>query len=241
VALTAAAATTLSAGDVKQVVRVHVTGGPPIESGVAGAEWGSLNKQLEQASDAAEEAAKQLEKELKAQHGKNRAQWPPERLAEMEKAEAASGDAKTKALYPAVRQEDIDGTLWDMTKELDKKERLVLVSNPDEADLIVRILGRRSPRALKLAALLEIAPGPRLDKAALASQKISWPWLSSGARGVPSVNVLRAYRPDQPFWRVEVSGDGAAKKFAGHWGAVWLDKFAEMNTKAFDAARAPAP
>jgi hypothetical protein len=242
VAFGLAASTTLTAGEVKQVVRVHLSGQTGLKPKIEGPEKDALHGRFEQPAKASALEAERLEKEIRAQHGKDRERWPLDKRTLLDQAEQVAGDARTKYLYAAADQESIDGTIWDLTKEADKKEGLALVSNPDEADLLVKVIGRRGSGMLKISVCLEIAPGARLDKDALAAQEITWPW--SGARGagvgpggVTRVDVLHAYSREEPFWRVEVEGKGAAKKYAGYFGAKMLEKFAEMNSKALDAAR----
>lgn len=49
--------------------------------------------------------------------------------------------------------------------------------------------------------------------------------------------MLHSYSQEEPFWRVEIDGNGGAIKWAGYWGGIALDKFVEVNSKALDAAR----
>jgi hypothetical protein len=112
----------------------------------------ATKKDLKARRDAAREARKALEKQLKEEHGKKREEWPreaEERLAAVEEKEAVAAAAfeylkvETKALKDSVK--DIED---EFRSGLVKEGGATLASSAAQADIVLQVEGRRGEKTL---------------------------------------------------------------------------------------------
>jgi len=156
----------------------------------------------------ADRKAKDLEKQLKAQYGKDEFEWPPEKRMELLKAQGAGLD--TMGEYDKATPKDVSDSIQDLTGAATGKPGdglLHPVASPQEADLVVEVMGRRSEKAepmvglaAKYGLLLRVGPGGKLDPARLDNVKVFW--LDSW--GPASVNEVHRYSSQEPYWTLEI-------------------------------------
>ncbi len=112
----------------------------------------ATKKEMKARRDAAREARKSLEKQLKDEHGKKRETWPREaedRLAAAEEKEAVAGadfeylKVETKALKHSVK--DIEE---EFRAGLVKEGVVVLAASSAQADVVLQVEGRRGEKTL---------------------------------------------------------------------------------------------
>ena len=98
----------------------------------------------------AETKRKDLEKSLKAQHGKKRDAWPQDAQDAMFDADEAVALAQADYAYRKVKSEGLADSAEDIRKAIlgeglsGEKNQIRVVSSADEAQLIVEVNGRRS-------------------------------------------------------------------------------------------------
>jgi len=104
--------------------------------------------------NAAKEARKALEKELKGQLGKKRETWPPEKDDQLYALEEAEALARADYEYRKIDPKAIKDAVKDIVKSVQgkgtagRKDRVSLASSAAEADLVLEVLARRSEKTL---------------------------------------------------------------------------------------------
>ena len=179
----------------------------------------ATEQRLFEAIRQAEKARKDLEKALKAQHGKKRDLWPPDAEERYVEAEEASALAQADYAYRKVKQEGLLDSAEDIKKSIvgdgmaGKKEWIRLVSTPEEAEVIVEVNGRRSGYSGASGGLLAmrddqfwisvlVKPGPKLAVERFAAVPRTYRFRRVGYQAWR----LALPRPDSPEWRFEVFG-----------------------------------
>ena len=128
--------------------------------------------------DEAREARKMLERQLKDENGKKRETWPAEKQEALYQAEEAEALAEADYEYRKIDPKGISDAVKDVTESIQgkgiagRKEHIVLVSSPAEADLQVEIMARRAGKTLptqikadRCFLLFSVAPGAKMDAA----------------------------------------------------------------------------
>jgi hypothetical protein len=141
----------------------------------------ATKKQLKDKKEAAKEARKALEKQIKGQHGKKRATWPPEKDEELYTLEEAEALARADYEYRKIDPKAINDSVEDMVKSFQGKgtagvkERVVLASSAADADLVVEVLARRAEKTLPTQikpdwcyVFFSVGPGGKMDAASFA-------------------------------------------------------------------------
>jgi hypothetical protein len=191
---------------------------------------------------------KDLEKSLKAQHGKKRDAWPQEAQDSMFDAEEAVALAQADYAYRKVKSEGLADSAEDIRKAIlgeglsGEKNHIQVVSTAEEAQLIVEVNGRRSSSSGTggLMALRNdqfyisflMKPGPKLPADRFANVPRTYRLRGVGA----TVYRLGTPKPDAPSWRFEAFGTmkwGSAANGA----SKLVEDFIEKN---YDAMMAPA-
>jgi hypothetical protein len=111
----------------------------------------ATKKDLKAKKDAASEARKALEKEIKAQHGKKREAWPAEQEDRMAAAEEVAALANAGYEYLKVETKALKDSAKDVTEELNglvKQKVVALAPSAAEADVVLQIEGRRGEKTL---------------------------------------------------------------------------------------------
>lgn len=176
-------------------------------------------KRLLEAIKQAEKARKDLEKALKAQHGKKREAWPADAQERYEEAEEAAALAQADYAYRKVKQEGLQDSAEDIRKSIvgdgmaGKKEWIHLVSSREEADVVVEVNGRRSGYSGASGGLLAlrddqfwisvlVKPGPKLAADRFAAVPRTYRFRRAGYQAWR----LALPRPESPEWRFEAFG-----------------------------------
>ena len=199
----------------------------------------ALKKELEAKVSEAHEAFKALEKEFKRQYGKKPAAWPAEKQAQHDETWNGYGEALYALNYLDLKQQEIEDSVQDVKdaiagKGLPRAKRWVRqVDGPEEADLLVEVLGRRSEGMLGASVkylCIRLSPGPRLDPKALSGV---------GPRGRPpfEVVVLHRYTADGPFWKLEVEARTMLWGLAAEGAARVIDEFVKENYDGLMSSR----
>jgi hypothetical protein len=114
----------------------------------------ATKKALKEKREAAKEARKAKEKELKAQLGKKRDAWPPEKDDELYALEEAEALARADHEYRKIDPKNVSDSVKDIQKSIEgkgsagRKERIMLAGSAQDADLVVEVLARRAEKTL---------------------------------------------------------------------------------------------
>ena len=167
----------------------------------------------------AETTRKDLEKSLKAQHGKKRDAWPQDAQDAMFDAEEAVALAQADYAYRKVKSESLADSADDIRKAIlgegmsGEKNHIRVVSSADEAQLIVEVNGRRSSSSGATGGLMAlrddqfyisflVKAGPKLEAERFANVPRTYRLRGFGA----TVYRLALPKPDAPWWRFEAYG-----------------------------------
>ena len=184
---------------------------------------------------------------MKQQFGKKREQWPADTRAAVEKAEERSAQALLKLQYLDSDPIGARDSVEDVRKSLagkgtaGVKEHVQDVATPEEADLVVEILGRRSakgaPEPGLIAALddyyvwLRISAGGRTDPARLGQVPLTWPG---------TARLVHSWTDAAPWWELEVMREGRWANVGNEVSRI-LNNFADKSSSAIVAARRAGP
>ena len=199
-------------------------------------------KQYEAAFAEAVNKQKELEKTLKAQHGNKRESWPADVQELYRNVEEAAALAKVRSLYANASPEHLTDSVEDLRRGLtgaglrSRKENVILVETPDEAQLIVELRARRDRRSAGRGlidglaggdyfVLFVIKPGPKLG----AEQFAAIP------RTYRHQALLTRPQPGAPEWMFEAVGKGSWK-VAGSVASSIVEHFIEKNYDALTKA-----
>jgi hypothetical protein len=216
-ALCAMSVATANAGEkTKVAVPIHVTAGVglPAEAKPAAGE------DLEGARASACRQVDEVEKRLRAAHGKKKTAWPAEATAEHARADAACRLAGFDVFYRRSLQKDIDDSVADLRETLGDNDWSAVADASDRAVLVVRVLGRASRRfegvAMSFTCLgLEIRPGAGAGPESFAALLDTDP---------PPAHVFTA---EEPFWLVEACRHGMRWRAAANAGEAVLKSMAQ--------------
>lgn len=173
----------------------------------------ATKEKMKSAAEAADKARKELEKKLKDQLGKKREQWPAEQQDQLINAEEEAYKAAAAYHYLKLDPKAINDSSEDIKKKLAgkgmmsaQKKHVVQVASPEEADLVVEVVGRRSSKTLPTYlrpdnywVCFTIAAGGKLDPARLGSIPRNWrkqKWTSTAWK-------LHSYSAEEPYWTFE--------------------------------------
>jgi hypothetical protein len=114
----------------------------------------ATKKALKAKRDEARDARKDAEKRLKAELGKKRESWPPDRDEELYRLEEAEALAEADYEYRKIDPKGIADSVQDLKESIQgkgvagRKERIILVESAADADLLVEVQARRSGKTL---------------------------------------------------------------------------------------------
>lgn len=141
----------------------------------------AAKKALKDKRDAVSTARKALEKTLKAELGKKREIWPPEKDEELYRLEEAEALAAADYEYRKIDPKAIGDGVENVRDAVEgkglsnfKKDHVTLAASAQDADLVVEVLARRSQKELGAVVpsycwvLFTIGPGGKTDAAAFA-------------------------------------------------------------------------
>jgi hypothetical protein len=167
----------------------------------------------------AETKRKDLEKSLKAQHGKKREAWPQDAQDVMFDAEEAVALAQADYAYRKVKSEGLADSAEDIRKAIlgegmsGEKNQIRVVPSADEAQLIVEVNGRRSSYSGATGGLMAlrddqfyisflVKAAPKLEAERFAHVPRTYRLRGFGA----TVYRLGVPKPVTPWWRFEAYG-----------------------------------
>jgi hypothetical protein len=236
-----AVAALASVASAQEPLTVHLT------AGTARQTTRQEDRDLEARYRATQKTYAEVEKALKKQHGKDAEKWPEAAQAEMERAQDTMNQAGTDWFYSGIKQKDVDDTLKDLTEKLGEKTTVRIVPSAAEADLAVEVIGRGKiiregwtggEAAAELG--MRVAPGGRLDPAALAKTGASFRaktgfWSRAGAF------TVHEYSPEAPYWvlvsrKPQIAFTFPWKGAAGQ-AADAFERFAAENATQLASAR----
>lgn len=115
------------------------------------------------------------------------------------------------------------------------------MAKPEEADLVVEILGRRSqkgaPEPGLTAALddyyvwMRISAGGRTDPARLGQVPLTWPG---------TARLVHSWTDAEPYWELEVTREGRWANVGNEVSRV-LNNFGDKSSQAIASARRAGP
>jgi hypothetical protein len=198
-------------------------------------------------------ASRELEDELKKEYGKNRRAWPGEARAALEEAnrtlEERSRVLAREVLCGANVQKDIDDSVKDLTKALKKKKNLRIVTDPEQAALVIEVLGRASGGAdwgvigsmpvvrTRVTLYVRASLGPALEVPKDAGEILRWhePWNYR-------LSVYRVKDTEALSWEL-AAGDPSNFTWttAAYAVAAAIDKFIKENRKILSESMLTSP
>jgi hypothetical protein len=222
---------------------VHVTGSTPKSPSKAAQE------ELRAKKDALRTAWKDLDEALRKQHGKNPEAWPAEKRDELQVAHDAFFEAQTDWFYSIdLKQKDIDDSVREVTQALSEKTQLKLATRPEDADLVVQVVGRAEVThegwggqgTVAAQLVLRVGPGGRVDTPALAKSEVVWNdrqtfWKKS------DTSTIHRFTEDAPYWLLISTKPGAmfmaSYKGVAKQASEVIEKFGIENATKIEAAR----
>ena len=136
---------------------------------------------LKKKRDEANKARQALEKQLKAQFGKKREEWPPEKDDELYKLEEAANMADADFEYRKIDPKEIGDAVEDLKGAAEgkglqagKKDRIAVAASAADADLVIEVAARRSKKQFGAVVpsdcwvLFSLSAGGKVDAANFA-------------------------------------------------------------------------
>jgi len=197
--------------------------------------------------DAAKEARKARQKQLKDQYGKKRETWPPEKDDELYALEEAEALARADYEYRKIDPKAIKDAVGNIVNSIQgkgtagRKDRVTLASSAADAQLVLEVLARRSEKTLPTDIKPEwcyvyfsIGPGGKMDPARFAKVPPEYRIRKGFGWGIYKIAGPSA---DTPVFRFESNNlmtSGAWGSFgcfgsAANAASAAVDKFIEDN------------
>jgi hypothetical protein len=202
---------------------------------------------LKQKKDAAKEARKALEKQLKDENGKKRETWPPEKDDALYALEEAEALARADYEYRKIDPKAIADGVKDIQKSFEgkgtagRKERVTLVSSEKDADLVLEVLARRSEKSLPTNlkpdwcyVFFAVRPGAKLPAAQFAKVPASYRIRKGFGWGIYKIAGPSAESPVFKFESNNLMTSGSWGSFgcfgsAANAASAAVDRFIEDN------------
>lgn len=192
-------------------IAVHVTAATEVPK-IEPANRKTVRKELEAKARATYDARKAAEKEIKAQHGKKKDAWPPEKQAAFQELEDDQAEAEAALAYLDISPQGLSDSAQDIRESLagkgtaGVKEYAKYVNAPELADIVVEVVGRRSsksdytlPRDDQYYVAFKITGGPNFDATRLGKVP---PKYTGGGFGRRSVKI-HTWSADEPYITLE--------------------------------------
>jgi len=202
----------------------------------------ATKKALKEKKDAAKEARKALEKQLKEKHGKKEEAWPPDVQDQLFEAREEEAIARADYEYRKIDPKGLKDSVEDVLESLrgkglaGVKERVGVVGSAGEADLVVEIMARRGEKTLPTQfkadtcyLLFTLGPGGEVKQERFAKIPANYRYRSWKF----AAWKLRSPKPDEPWFYFE-SSNGGGNEVGCHGAAAnaasaVIDKFVEDN------------
>jgi hypothetical protein len=224
------------AADAQQALNVFVTQSREVRK-VRGEEKKALERELRPKINAAREAKKLTEKDLKEKHGKKKDEWPEAARDEYQRVEDEYAAAVAALEYVSVDPRETEDSAQDIRESLAGKglaavkKAVNIVSDVEQADLVVEVVGRRGEKTLPTQlrndmyfVAVKISPGPGLDKRRMAQVPRKW----TGSRFGGWVSKIHTATEEEPWITLEAYGEQRWSN-AGNNAAGAVNKFIEDN------------
>jgi hypothetical protein len=200
--------------------------------------------------DAAKEARKAKEKELKGQLGKKRDKWPPEKDDELYALEEAEALARADYEYRKIDPKAIKDSVDDIVKSFQgkgtagRKDHVNLAASAADADLVLEVLARRAEKTLPTQlkpdwcyVFFSIAPGGKIDADHFARVPASYRIRKGFGWGIYKIAGPSAQVPAFRFETNNLMTTGTWGSFgcygtAANAASAAVDKFVEDNHDA---------
>lgn len=241
--LAALLAAPLSAAEVPKPLAVYVVG--------TGADAtdpdDATKKELKAKRQAASEARKALEKQLKEQFGKKRESWPVEKDEELYALEEAEALARADYEYRKIDPKSVVDSVNDIRKSMEgkgtagRKERVVLAGSEKDADLVLEVLARRAEKVLPTDfkpswcyVFFSVGPGGRTSPEQFAKIPATYKIRKGFGWGIYRIAGPTPSAPVFKFESNNLQTSGSWGSFGCHGSAAnaaaaALDKFIEDN------------
>jgi hypothetical protein len=198
----------------------------------------ALKKELETKMQATSKARRDLEKQLKSEYGKKEEAWPKDKQDAYFEAQEAEALAEADYEYRRINPEALADTAQDIRNSLSgkgafqtRKDNVILVEAPADADIVVEVVARRSAKTLPTQLRADLyyisfllKPGGKMaaDRFAAVSREYRF------RRFGQSAWRLQAPKPDAPVWRFDALGQQRWSNAAGT-AALLVNDFIEKN------------
>jgi hypothetical protein len=207
----------------------------------------ATKKALKEKRQAATEARKALEKQLKDQLGKKRDTWPPEKDDELYALEEAEALARADYEYRKLDPKNVTDSVNDIKKSIEgkgtagRKERVTLAASEQEADLVLEVLARRAEKVLPTDfkpswcyVFFSVGPGGRTSPKQFAKVPASYRIRKGFGWGIYKIAGPSTSAPVFKFESNNQMTSGAWGSFGCHGSAAnaaaaAVDKFIEDN------------
>lgn len=230
-------AAALASAQAQVPVKVHVTSITEVPK-IDRSNRKAMQKELEAKARAAYEARKAAEKELKAQFGKKKEAWPAEKQEAYRALEDDEAEADAALAYLEVDPKGLADSAQDIRESLagkgivGVKEYAQHVDDPQQADLIVEVVGRRSARTNpemlfdnRHWVAFKIKAAPNFD----ASRLGKVPPKYAGGGLIRHSTKLHTWSAEEPYITLEVYQEGGRWSAIGNVVADTLNTFMKDN------------
>jgi hypothetical protein len=215
----------------------------------------ATKKALKEKREAAKEARKALEKQLKDQLGKKRETWPPEKDDELYVLEEAEALARADYEYRKIEPKQVTDAVNDIRKSVEgkgtagRKERVILAGSAQDADLVLEVLARRAEKVLPTDfkpswcyVFFSIGPGGKTPAPQFAKIPANYRIRKGFGWGIFKIAGPSASSPVFKFESNNQMTSGAWGSFGCHGSAAnaasaAVDKFIEDNYSTLTASK----
>jgi hypothetical protein len=207
----------------------------------------ATKKALKEKRQAATDARKALEKQLKEQLGKKRDTWPQDKDDELYALEEAEALARADYEYRKIDPKQVTDAVNDIRKSVEgkgtagRKERVTLASTEQDADLVLEVLARRGEKVLPTElkptwcfVFFSIGPGGKTSPKQFAKVPANYRIRKGFGWGIYKIAGPSASSPVFKFESNNQMTSGAWGSFGCHGSAAnaaaaAVDKFIEDN------------
>jgi predicted outer membrane protein len=211
-------------------VAVHLTSGAGLPDDDAARK--AAEKELAAKAEAVCKAWGETEASLRAKYGKKPESWPAEAQAERARAALPCDVASFDRFYRHSSQKEIDDARSELRENLEDNDATALVAAPEEAILLVKVVGRsrisfKGSAAPYSCVGLEVSPGGKANVAPFGDLGEGVQPSSYFGVGSRQVATFHPYTPTEPYWLVDGCGQGLRWKMAANGGEIVLKRLAK--------------
>jgi hypothetical protein len=207
----------------------------------------ATKKALKEKRQAATDARKALEKQLKGELGKKRDAWPPDKDDQLYALEEAEALARADYEYRKIEPKQVTDAVEDIRKSFEgkgtagRKEHVALAGSEKDADLVVEVLARRAEKVLPTDikpswcyVFFSIGPGGKTSAKQFAKVPATYRIRKGFGWGIYKIAGPSASDPVFKFESNNQMTSGAWGSFGCHGSAAnaasaAVDKFIEDN------------